>query len=66
MLKSTILVPEVLYIFCSQDSIGLQCKSRKMGMAAMTSPKEKKKVQVRLFFMLIPYIKIQDPTSNRS
>ena len=27
---------------------------------------KKEKIQARLFFMLIPYIKFQDPTSNSS
>ena len=37
-----ILTLAVLQIFCSQGVIGLQCKSRKWDITAMTSPTEKK------------------------
>ena len=32
----------------------------------MTSPTDKKKICVHLFFMLIPFIKFEDPISNCS
>ena len=44
----------------------LEKASKKGHTSAMTSPTEEKNIRVRLFFMLIPYIKFQDPTSNRS
>ena len=34
--------------------------------STMTNPTEKKKIQVLLFFMHIPYIKFQDPISTCS
>ena len=34
--------------------------------SAMAIPTEKKKIRVRLFFLLIIEIKFQDPISNRS
>ena len=41
-------------------------KSKKGHNSAMSSPIEKKEIRVLLFFMHIPYIKFQDPTSNHS
>ena len=65
-----ILAQMVLEIFCSQSSIGLQWESWKMSKkghnSATTSPTEKKKIRFRLYFMVIPNIKFQDPISNRS
>ena len=69
-----VLTQAVLQIFCSKVSIGLQCKSRKRDEngtktghnSAMRSPTEKKqKYRSTYLFMLIPYIKFQDPISNR-
>ena len=56
-----ILAQAVLRIFCSQGSIRgitLQWQLRR--------PTEKKKILVRLLFMLHPYIKFQDPVANSS
>ena len=62
-----ILAQAVLQIFCSQSSIDLLCKNEKRGITLQWQiQQEKKKIRVRLFFMLIPYIKFQDPVSNRS
>ena len=40
--------------------------SKKGHNSATTSPTEKIKSLIRLYFMVIPYIKFQDPISNRS
>ena len=51
------LAPAVLWLFCSQCSIGLQCVSKKKEHnSATTSPTEKKIIRVPLFFMLVLYI----------
>ena len=60
-----ILAQAVLQIFCLQCSIGLQCKRRKRGITLQWQVWwKRKKIQVCLFFMLIPCIKFQDPISN--
>ena len=46
-------------------TIGCQMpKSKKGNNSARRIPTEKQKIQVRLFFMLMLYIKFQDPSSN--
>ena len=68
-----ILAQVVLQIFCWQASIGLYWQSKKKKESRkrdITLQREvrrnRKRIRVLLFFILIPHIKFQDPISNRS
>ena len=62
-----ILVQAVLQIFCSQVPYVYHGKvekgSKKGHNSATAIPTEKNNIWVHLYFMLIPYIKFQDPVS---
>ena len=67
-----ILAQAVLEIFFSQGFIGFNGKVKKTlkkgHNSAMIGPTEKKKIFVRLFFILVltAHIKFQDPICNHS
>ena len=60
------LAQAVLEIFCSQGSIDFQWESRKNVEKGLQLTKKKKKICVRLIFVLIPHIKFQDHISKGS